>query len=224
MKARAFREGVRLILSVTERVEQSNPAKCVPIKSESSDLGNMSAKERLIRVLSEAGRPLKWSELQTRVTQGSNPPTPGTVASAYYHNTRSGDRCFVPLPDGYAGLAGRDENWEPDPDLSQMELESDGRRTLRGLVRDFIASHAEFTLKELQEAIHAERSDALPHTIRGHLSYAKTKGEVENIDRGRWRSRLCQEHRGEIEEDDTESAKVLEWLHKVATDQAQNAS
>ena len=79
----------------------------------------LPARECLIRVLRGAGRPLAWHEVQLRVAEFSHPPTPGALTSAFYHNTKGGSRTFLALGRGYAGLVGRDEDWEPE----------DGRRT-----------------------------------------------------------------------------------------------
>lgn len=85
----------------------------------------LSARDLLIRLLRDAGKPLAWSEIHRRVSALPDPPTPGALTNAFYHNTTGGTRCFVPLGGKHAGLAGRDEGWEPS---EMTDGESNGKK------------------------------------------------------------------------------------------------
>jgi hypothetical protein len=84
----------------------------------------LTARGCLTRVLREAGQPLAWGEVQRRVSEFPNPPTPGALTSAFYHNTKGGSHTFLALGRGYAGLAGRDEGWEPNDGRVESAVET----------------------------------------------------------------------------------------------------
>jgi hypothetical protein len=113
-RLRSMRQGLwQLIEAARSEVRPGSSSLHARVGSSTANGRKLSAKECLIRVLKEAGHPLTWNEVQRRVAEFPRPPTPGALTSAFYHNTKGGSRTFLALGRGYAGLVGRDEDWEP---------------------------------------------------------------------------------------------------------------
>ncbi|HTE21029.1 MAG TPA: hypothetical protein VK689_21900 [Armatimonadota bacterium] len=125
---RGMRHGIAAVLEAAGYGPHTFPSDTASRKV-SGKGERLSAKDCLLKVLRDAGRPLPWADLQSRVSQLPNPPTASAITSAYYHNTKGGARCFLPVGDGYAGLTGRDEGWQPETE-PQPDFEDAQKRLL----------------------------------------------------------------------------------------------
>lgn len=117
-RKREVRQGMALILGLASPASVPEPALAIT----GAGGKRLTAKQLLVRELERAGGPLPWSELQRLVSNVQNAPGAGALASAFYHNTKSGTRTFLALGNGYAGLSGRDEGWDRDRAEGQAKL------------------------------------------------------------------------------------------------------
>ncbi len=158
-----------------------------------SNLGpvRLSAKDVLRVTLEQAGGPISLRELVVRASSTPDSPSPAALTNAFYHNTRSGARCFVALGNGLVGLAGRDEpmSVQPESDRGESPEVKSKAGSITELVQAYIRSHASFRSSEMVANILAQLPTAKPHSLRATLSGMQRQGKV-SLREGVWHSQV----------------------------------